>query len=114
MPCPRLLLCIFALLLRFVAVQASAAEQEDSPPPAFPLQVSDNHRYLVDRDKQPFLVVGDTPWSLIADLSADDIETYLDDRQARGFNALIVNLIEHKFSTDPPRTRAGLSPFNTP
>ena len=77
----------------------------------FPLQVSKNGRYLVDQDNRPFLVVGDTPWSLIADLKDDDIKTYLDDRKKRGFNSIVVNLLEHKFATDPPRTRADIEPF---
>jgi hypothetical protein len=77
----------------------------------FPLQVSKDRRYLVDQDNRPFLVVGDTPWSIIADLKEADIKTYLDDRRKRGFNSILVNLLEHKFATDPPRTRAGLEPF---
>ncbi len=40
-----------------------------------------------------------------------DIDRYLEDRQKRGFNSIIVNLIEHKFCTTPPKTRAGLAPF---
>ena len=55
--------------------------------------------------------MGDTAWSLIVQLHEADIDQYLDDRRSRGFNAIIVNLIEHKFCTDPPRTRAGLAPF---
>jgi hypothetical protein len=75
--------------------------------------VSEDRRYLVDQVGGPFLVVGDTAWSLIADLRANDIKAYLDDRQRRGFNAIIVNLIEAKFSTDPPRTRDGIEPFRS-
>jgi hypothetical protein len=59
-------------------------------------------------------VVGDSPWSLIVQLNADDMESYLQDRQNKGFNSIIVNLIEHKFCTNPPRTLAGLAPFTTP
>ncbi|MCL4181739.1 MAG: VCBS repeat-containing protein, partial [Verrucomicrobia bacterium] len=32
---------------------------------AWPLKVSRDGRYLVDQDEQPFLLVGDSPWSLI-------------------------------------------------
>jgi hypothetical protein len=80
----------------------------------FPLKVGPDRRHLVDEGGRPFLVVGDTPWSLIADLKEEDLRAYLDDRSRRGFNAIIVNLIEHRFSTDPPRTRAGLAPFTSP
>jgi hypothetical protein len=78
------------------------------------LKLSGNGRYLVNSRGKPFLVVGDSPWSLIAQLNEGDIEKYLEDRQSKGFSALIVNLIEHKFCTAPPRTRAGLAPFTAP
>ena len=77
----------------------------------FPLRTADNGRFLIDQKGEPFLVVGDTAWSLIAQLSDEDIDRYLDDRQRRGFNSIIVNLIEHRFSSNPPMTRAGLPPF---
>jgi len=63
------------------------------------------------QDRRPFLIVGDTAWSLIVDLKEADIKAYLDDRHKRGFNAIIVNLLEHKFATNAPRNRAGLEPF---
>lgn len=79
--------------------------------PIFPLQVSVDQRQLTDQTGQPFLVVGDTAWSLIAQLSEPDINDYLDDRARRGFNAIIVNLIEHKFATRAPAKRDGVEPF---
>jgi len=79
-----------------------------------PLKVSETGRYLVDQQNQPFLVVGDTPWSLIVQPPEGEINRYLDDRQRRGFNSIIVNLIEHKFCTTPPKTRSGLAPFDPP
>ena len=78
------------------------------------LKLSDNGRYLVDQKGNPFLVVGDSPWSLIVQLNEKDRETYLEDRQKRGFNTIIVNLLEHKFSTHAPNTLTGLAPFKTP
>lgn len=59
-------------------------------------------------------MVGDSAWSLIAQLGEDDIARYLDDRAHRGFNALIVSLIEHKFASHAPANRAGVSPFLAP
>ena len=79
-----------------------------------PLEVGEDRRHLTDQNGKPVLIVGDTAWSLIADLTEADATFYLDDRQRRGFNALIVNLIELKFSTDPPRTRTGVEPFRNP
>jgi hypothetical protein len=77
----------------------------------FPLGISPSHRYLVDAQGRPFLIQGDTAWSLIADLNREDAERYLRDRLARGFNTLLVNLIEHHFSRNAPRNAYGDPPF---
>jgi len=77
----------------------------------FPLRVSPTSRYLMDRHGTPFLLHGDTAWSIIVSTTRDEARRYLDDRQRRGFSAIIVNLVEQCFSPDPPRTRAGLAPF---
>lgn len=82
--------------------------------PRFPLRVSENRRYLEDAAGTPFLVVGDTPWSLIAQLNEADIARYLDDRAQRGFTALIVNLLEHKFGSKAPAKLDGVAPFLEP
>ena len=60
---------------------------------AFPLHVSKNHRYLVDRHSMPFMVVGDSPQALIGNLSLKDAATFIADRKAAGFDALWVNLL---------------------
>jgi len=89
------------------AVIATAA----APPVAFPLRVSADRHHLEDNSGAPFLVVGDTAWSLVAQLNETDIERYLDDRAARGFNAIIINLLEHKFASHAPATLSGVQPF---
>ncbi|MBI1881524.1 MAG: glycoside hydrolase family 140 protein [Chloroflexi bacterium] len=78
----------------------------------FPLKISANRRFLVDQNERPFLIHGDTAWSLIAALDEAEVERYLVDRAAKGFNALIVNLIEHKFNG--PLNRHGEHPFHNP
>jgi hypothetical protein len=84
------------------------------PRARFPLTVSPDRRRLLDADGRPFLVQGDAAWSLIANLTLEDAFFYLDDRRARGFDALIVSLVEHRFSADPPRDRSGRAPFHDP
>ncbi|MDB5561622.1 MAG: hypothetical protein JWN11_1040, partial [Hyphomicrobiales bacterium] len=42
----------------------------------------------------------------------DDAEQYLSDRQQRGFNPILVSLIEHRFSTNPPANAYGRQPFS--
>jgi hypothetical protein len=79
--------------------------------PLFPLRVSENHRALEDASGTPFRVTGDSAWSLIAQLGPVDVSSYLDDRAARGFNAIIVNLIEHTFASNAPADHGGVQPF---
>lgn len=78
---------------------------------AFPLGVRPGERHLVDSAGRPFLVHGDTAWSLIAELTTDEAEHYLEDRRRRGFNTILVNLIEHRFATRAPANVYGQSPF---
>lgn len=98
------------LILLALAPGLAAAETRS----AFPLKVSANQRYLQDAGGSPFLVVGDTAWSLIAQLKPDEIAAYLADRQRRGFNAVIVSLIEHKFADKAPAMIDGTQPFLGP
>jgi len=80
----------------------------------FPLHVEPGKRYLVDADGKPFLIQGDSPWSLIVQLNQAEVDLYLDDRRARGFNTLLVNLIEHRFANNAPNNVYGQGPFLTP
>jgi hypothetical protein len=79
-----------------------------------PLKVEANKRYLLDQNNVPFLMQGDAAWSLIVELSDTEVEQYLNNRRQKGFNAVLVELIEHKFATKPPLNAAGDPPFTTP
>jgi hypothetical protein len=82
--------------------------------PAFPLHAPPGGRYLVDSAGKPFLINGDAPWSLIVQLTDEEVDRYLDDRQRKGFNTVLVNLLEHKFSSMAPRNAYGETPFTKP
>ncbi|MGI8783305.1 MAG: DUF4038 domain-containing protein [Acidobacteriota bacterium] len=99
----------FSLLILASTLSLSA---ESAGRPALPLKISANARYLLDRNNQAVFLQGDTPWSLISGLTKDEAAHYLDDRMQKGFNALIVNLIEHKYRG--PVNREGEPPFTTP
>jgi len=87
----------------------------DPPPPTRgPIRVAPSRRRLLDADGQPVLIQGDAAWSLIANTTLEEAKRYIDDRRRKGFNALIVNLIEYLFANDAPRNRAGDEPFSTP
>ena len=80
----------------------------------FPVHVEAGHRYLLDRSGRPFLIHGEAAWSLIVQPSLEDAIHYLDDRQIKGINTLLINLVEHKFSSHAPNDAAGHPPFTTP
>jgi hypothetical protein len=79
----------------------------------FPLRVEAGKRYLIDAQNRPFLVQGDAPWSLIARLTRENVDLYLETRRQQGFNTVLTNLIEHQFTDNPPRNAYGNAPFTT-
>ncbi len=81
---------------------------------AYPLKVSENRRYLVDQNNKPFRIQGDSAQSLIANLTYAEAQLYFSDRQAKGFNAININLLEHKFAVHAPANRTGDQPFTSP
>jgi hypothetical protein len=78
---------------------------------AFPLRIAPDGRRLVDSTGRPFLIHGDTAWSLMAQLRFEDAESYLQRRSEQHFNTLLVNLIEHKFASRAPLNAYGEAPF---
>lgn len=105
---PFRLALVFLLLL--VAGHPALAGSEVR----FPLRVSADGTHLEDAAGKPFLITGDTAWSLIADLSASEADIYIADRKARGFNTILVSLIEHEFSRNAPKNAEGIDPFLAP
>jgi putative cell wall-binding protein len=83
---------------------------------SFPASVSANGRYLVDQSGKPYLVVGDSPQSIIADLTEPEAATYFADRQAHGFNAAWVQLLSNSYTGGHfgGSTYDGIAPFTTP
>jgi hypothetical protein len=79
-----------------------------------PLRLSPDRRRILDADGNAVLLQGDAAWSLIANTTLDEARFYIEDRRRKGFNTLIVSLIEYCFAQDPPRNLAGDEPFTTP
>jgi hypothetical protein len=118
----RLAVVPMMVLLTAVAAVAAVAGAAGADGGRFPLSVappsvtlpatlSATGRHLIDATGQPFLLNGDTAWSLIADLNREDAELYLKDRAARGFNTILVSLIEHKYATNAPANAYREPPF---
>jgi hypothetical protein len=57
------------------------------------LSVSDNHRYLMTENGDPFFWLGDTGWLLFSKLSREEAVRYLDDRRQKGFNVIQVMVL---------------------
>jgi hypothetical protein len=83
---------------------------------AFPVGVSANHRYLVDQQGKPFLVVGDSPQCLSTNLTTADMEFFFANRHIHGFNVAWVNLLCGSYTRGAPdaSTYDGIKPFTTP
>jgi len=81
-------------------------------PATFPLRISDNHHYLIDRNGRPFLINQVSAWGLIQSLSLDDATSFIDELQRRGFNTLLVSVISNdkRMPGDPPAWQ-GIAPF---
>ena len=62
-------------------------------PAVYPVKVSANHRYLVDQNDKPFLITGDSPQSLMVNLSTAQADAYFSNRVAHGFNTMWINLV---------------------
>jgi hypothetical protein len=57
------------------------------------LRVADDRRYLQDALGHPMFLLGDTPWFL-QKLKIDDVRHYLEDRRAKGYNTLFIQLLD--------------------
>ena len=52
------------------------------------LEVSANRHYMQHTDGTPFLWIGDTGWGMIQQLTREEVDQYLDSRQALGFTVI--------------------------
>ena len=69
---------------------------------AYPIQISSDRRHLVDGSGNSIVINGDTPWSLAVQLTRPEVRTYLDHRVGLGLNAIMFNLIEHRYGDENP------------
>lgn len=92
----------------------------------FPLVVSSNGRYLKTNSGSPFLMVGDSPQSLIGDddcgtitngvcASTSTVAKFLADRVSEGFNTVWINLLcdSYTFCASNGQTYDGVAPFTS-
>ena len=81
---------------------------------SFPSGVSANGRYLVDGQRRPFMMVGDSPQCLSANLSPEDMDFFFSDRASHGFNTAWVNLLCGSYTRGAvdASTFDGIPPFS--
>ena len=84
-----------AIVLALSCLTAAAA-------PLPRLKVSDNHRFLVTADGQPFFYLGDTTWELFHRLNREESIRLFENRAKKGFNLLqSVAIAEFDGHTEP-------------
>jgi hypothetical protein len=100
----RWLIC---LLVSVVALGQLGAQS------AYPVKKSANGRYLVDQNNIPFLMVGDSPHSMVTNLTLAQASSYLSDRAAHGFNSLWVEALCYPYvgGNAFATTYDGIAPF---
>ena len=79
----------------------------------FPLKPSDNKRYFVDRNNQPFLIKEFSAWGMIQALSEDDASAFLNSIKQKGFNTILTSIVSNapsQMGGNPPYWQ-GISPF---
>src|SRR6516165_2404209 len=89
--------------------------------PVYPLKASANGRYLTDSNSVPFLLMGDSPQSMIANLPPHQMSAYMANRRTLGFNSILVDALctsytfffkqETAYDSTPPFT-TGTDPSN--
>jgi hypothetical protein len=77
---------LFILTLLFLSPQLSSAQ----PPwkEHGKLEISNDGHYIQHSDRTPFLWIGDTGWGMIQQLTREEVDQYLDNRQALGFTVI--------------------------
>jgi hypothetical protein len=94
--------CHCANLLLAILVTGCLGKPSDQA--VYPgLSVSEDSRYLVNADGEPFFWMGGTAWGMAEWLTREDVDDYLDDRAAKGFNLVQVCLFWGKREEDPVR-----------
>lgn len=92
-------------------IDAPVSATAPAPVAGFPAAVSDDGRLVVDAAGDPWFMVGDAGWSSLVMLTSDEIALYFDTLAAKGFNTVLVNIIETWYSTHTPANDAGDGPF---
>jgi len=75
---------LIAILILLVSVTTINAQVKPLPY----LKVSPNGHFLMTEKGEPFFWMGDTGWLMAQKLNQQDVNNYLEDRRAKGFNVI--------------------------
>jgi hypothetical protein len=103
------LMPVFLFVILYLPLAAKAGKQT-----AFPLKISADNKYLIDKNNRPFLIKEISAWGLIQALSEGDEAAFIDSVKLKGFNTLMVSIIsfDTRFAGNPPGWQ-GILPFKT-
>jgi hypothetical protein len=88
------------------------------PTGAFPLAIHSTGRYLKDANNNPWRIQADAAWLISSVATAAQIDTYVADRKAKGFNSFYFMAMVHPGgygdAPNAPNSTLGYAPFATP
>ena len=84
---------IFYLSLVALSVLVACNAEKEVLQKTGPLKVSENGRYIVKENGDPFFWLGDTGWLLFGKLSREEADKYLENRKEKGFNVIQVMML---------------------
>lgn len=90
-------------LLMFAAwaLAACCAQPQEADTTLPALKISENGRYFMTEDGEPFFWLGDTPWLILRNVNREDAEIFLENRREKGFNVLQI-MVLHSLEMENP------------
>ena len=76
------------------------------------LRMSSGKRNVIHADGKPFLVVGDTPWSIPFRATTSQVREYAADRMEKGFNTALLMSVQPDMLAEGPEARDSVMGFD--
>ena len=86
-------LLLLATTVAWVTLVGQTMSRSPLASPVYPLKASANGHYLTDSNGVPFLLMGDSPQSMIANLTPVQMSGYMANRRAMDFNSILVDAL---------------------
>jgi hypothetical protein len=98
---------VFLILFFSAVFSATILKAQETK---FPIKVSENNRFLVDQNNNPFFYQADTPWLIFLKMKPAEMEQLMDIRFRQGFNVLQTTALPAH--PDKPFDISGEMPFH--